>query len=434
MRTPRVTRTAKATHSESVGLDYGGSDSSIAESPTPLRVMLLNYEYPPLGGGAGIASQALAAALDRHGVQVDVVTAGSEGLRTDEPVRRAAGPGRVRVYRVDSSRRGVHQAGTKAAVSFVAKARPVIRDLLGRYHYDVAHFFFSLPTGALLPLARTAGVPTVVSLRGSDVPGYDTTNRGLEVAHAVLRPLTRWIWRRADRVVAVTGSLARLASKTEAEVDFQVIGNGVELDVFRPGSARREPGGVVECLAVSRLIPRKGLDTLLEAFRRLPAGLCRLTVVGLGSDSEESRLRQLCTALGLDGSVRFVGAMQHPQLADAYRAADVFTLVPRSEAFGNVFAEALAAGLPIVGAAVGGVTDLVKHGMNGFLVPPDDPETTAAAIRYLADDSRLRRQMEQRNRKKAEAILSWDSVSGRYLSLYREILAETGRATRKVVA
>jgi glycosyltransferase involved in cell wall biosynthesis len=397
-----------------------------------MRVMLLNYEYPPLGGGAGIATRALAESLTDLGVQVDVVTGGMRdspaagsisAARGGSPAIRRSGrlprdvPG-PNVFRVQTSRRELHSAGMAVAASYVLKAWPVVRRLLRHHRYDVVHCFFSLPTGALLPLARRAGVGTVLSLRGSDVPGYDMMQPRLQAVHRILRPLTRSIWSRADRVVALSTSLGNMVRQTQPDLQFEVIGNGVDLEHFRPRPGPRRAMGPLRCLAVSRLVQRKALDTLLYAFKRLPAEGFRLTIAGSGP--EEAALRHLARSLDLDGTVRFAGPVPHDELANAYHEADVFVLLPKAESFGNVFAEAISSGLPVVGSAVGGVTDLVEPGVNGWLVRPDDPEAAAAAITRLTD-IQLREEMGRQSRAKAEEFLSWEVVARSYLSVYRQI-------------
>ena len=218
-----------------------------------MRVMLLNYEYPPLGGGAGIATQSLAESLTERGVKVDVVTAGPD----DSPDLPNSLSGDVRgphVFRVRTSRRELHSAGMMVGASFVLRARPLVRRLLRDAGYDVAHFLFSLPTGALLPLAQEAGLGTVLSLRGSDVPGYDLTKPGLRSAHRILRPLTRSIWGRADRVVAVCTSLGELARETKPDLEFEVIGNGVDWSASTRPAGGRPCGEVLTsaCVDVDR--------------------------------------------------------------------------------------------------------------------------------------------------------------------------------------
>jgi glycosyltransferase involved in cell wall biosynthesis len=303
------------------------------------------------------------------------------------------------------------------AASYLVGALPVVRRLLRIYRYDAVHVFFSLPTGALLPFLRLRGTPVVVSLRGSDVPGYDPCNSSLQCAHRLLAPLTRWIWRRADRVVAVCESLGQLALRTWPDLRYAVVPNGVDLTLFHPAApATRRPSKKIRCLAVARLIERKGLGDLLRALELLERGRFELEIVGGGAD--EQVLRDLATRLGVAQDVRFLGPLSRAGVAERYREADLFTLPSSAEAFGNVFAEALASGLPIIGSATGGIPNLVEHGSNGLLVPPADVHALAGAIRYLADDPELRAEMTIRNRAKAEATLEWAQVTRRYLSIY----------------
>jgi glycosyltransferase involved in cell wall biosynthesis len=383
-----------------------------------MRILVLNYEYPPLGGGAAVATAALAQGLVARGLKVDVVTAGAAAAGTPDS---APGPFEhpgLTLYRVRSRRTGVHEAGMADAASYLVAALPLIRQLMRTHTYQAVHVFFSLPTGALLPFLDLRGTPVVVSLRGSDVPGYDPHNRSLQFAHRVLAPLTRWIWRRADRVVAVCESLGQLALHTCPDLRYSVVPNGVDLELFYP---RREdrPAGPIRCLAVARLIERKGLGELIRAIAQLERGRFRLEVVGGGAD--ESALRSLAARHGLADEVHFLGPLTRAEVARRYRAADMFTLPSSAEAFGNVFAEALASGLPIVGSSTGGIPELVEHGRNGLLVQPGKIDALAGAIRYLADDWELRKEMAQRNRAKAEANLEWSQVTARYLATYEAI-------------
>jgi glycosyltransferase involved in cell wall biosynthesis len=386
-----------------------------------MRILVLNYEYPPLGGGAGVATAALAQGLVERGVAVDVVTAaadlGERRARTRVPAASEL-PG-LQLHRVPSRRVGVHEAGMVGAASYLLSALPVVRRLLRTHHYDVVHVFFSLPTGALLPLLNLRNTAVIVSLRGSDVPGYDPYHGGMQRVHSILAPLTRWIWRRADRVVAVCESLGQLTSRTCPGLAYTVIPNGVDLSLFHPAEQRAAGNGRVRCLAVARLVERKGLGDLLRAFALLPRGCFELEIVGDGPD--EKLLRDLARDLGLSDEVRFLGSLSRTAVAQRYREADLFTLPSSAEAFGNVFAEALASGLPIVGSAVGGIPELVEHGSNGLLVPPATPAAVAQAILYLADDPELCRAMAARNRRRAEATLEWGQVVSRYLSVYHAV-------------
>ena len=307
------------------------------------------------------------------------------------------------------------------ALSYLRHALPLVRARIRDEQYDVVHVFFSLPTGGMLPLLSLGDTPVIVSLRGSDVPGYDRHQKSLEWAHRVLLPLTRWIWRRATRVVVVCQSLGRLASRTEPGLRYSVIPNGVDLGRFRPSSrGRSRQGGKIRCIAVARLVERKGLSDLIEAFACLERGRFELEILGSGPD--ERKLKGLAARLGVSHDLVFAGSVSRSELPSRYRDADIFTLASREEAFGNVFAEAMASGLPIVGSTVGGIPELIEHGRNGYLVPPGEPRALAAAIRLLADNPDLRAEIGRRNRAQAEANLSWARVTTRYLSTYNGVL------------
>src|SRR5688572_20305894 len=377
----------------------------------PMRVLLLNYEFPPLGGCAGVATQALARGLAARGVTVDVVTAGERDECRSEVLWDGHGEeGLLTVYRVKCTRTGVHEAGMRGALSYLRRALPLVRARMRDERYDIVHVFFSLPTGALLPLLSLGDTPVIVSLRGSDVPGYDRHQRDVQRIHKVLRPLTRWIWRRAARVVAVCESLGRLAVRTDPGLRYSVIPNGVDMSRFRPSSrGRSRHGGKGRCSAVDRLVERKGLSDLIEALAILERGRFELEILGSGPD--ERRLKDLAARLGVSRKVIFAGSVCRSEIPGRYRDADIFTLASREEAFGNVFAEAMASGLPIVGSTVGGIPELVEHGKNGYLVPPREPAAIAAAIRLLADSPDLRSEIGRRNRARAEANLSWARVT-----------------------
>ena len=382
-----------------------------------LRVLLLNYEFPPMGGGAGHASFEIARRLAARGHQVDVVTSGIVGQPRCEWLEG------VQVFRVRSYRRSIQDCGLLGAYSYLLGAAPLARQLSRRHRYDVVHYFFGLPTAALsLVVPALQRLPSVVSLRGSDVPGYDATNRSLQLLHGLLKPVSRRIWRRADAVVALSDSLQALALRTLPDKPIAVIPNGIGVERFYP-SANGHPhstGAPLRVLTVARLIRRKGLDELLRAVARLRDVPLQLTIQGSGR--HEAELQRLTVSLGISDQVIFSGFRPRELLPPIYQAADVFVMPSRSESFGLAVLEAMACGLPVVISRVGGMVDLVEDGVNGFVVPPDDAEGLAAAIRRLASQPALRREMGRRNARQAKSRYTWDRVVDAYLAVYGGIL------------
>jgi len=383
-----------------------------------MRVLLLNPEYPPLGGGTALAAESLARGLARCGAMVDFVAVGEGEARVSEIHwdGTASAEGSLTLHRVGRNRTGCPQ-GIGGMLRYGRSALPLCRSLARAARYDVVQVFSPLSTGAILPFLDRRHTPVVVSLLAADVPGYDSSQRAAERLH---RPLSRWIWRRADRVVVASDSLGRLARRTAPGLRYSVIYHGVDLARFRPRAAHHlRKDEKIRCLAGSRLIRGKGLADLIRAISCLESGRFELEI--LGSGPVEDSLKALVSSLGLGDRVTFSGALDRGQIARRYRSADLFAVASWDEAFDSGLAEALASGLPIVGPKPGSMPGLVQQGRNGLLVPPRDPAALAGAIVRLADDSALRGKLGQRNRAEAEATLSWEQVTARYLSIYQGI-------------
>jgi glycosyltransferase involved in cell wall biosynthesis len=183
---------------------------------------------------------------------------------------------------------------------------------------------------------------------------------------------------------------------------------GVERAELAPGS---ETGGAL--LSVAAVIPGKGHDVLLEALGPLAGLRWKCSCVGsLERDPAfVQRLRRRVLEGGLDGRVRFPGPQAEADLARSYAAADLLVLPSRAETYGMVVAEALARGLPVVAAEVGGVPEALGRGADGtrpgLLVPPDDPASLRDALRAWLEDAGLRRRLRLAARERRTSLASW---------------------------
>lgn len=159
----------------------------------------------------------------------------------------------------------------------------------------------------------------------------------------------------------------------------------VTLDRIRE---RAHDDGPLRVLFVGNVVPRKGLDTLIEGVRNLDDVPWTLTVVGDTTIDPEytARLRASISATGLSDSVTFVGRLQDDALGDAYASAHVLAVPSRYEGFGIVYMEGMAFGLPVVASTAGGASEVVGHGETGFLVPPDSPSHVTRSLGILARD------------------------------------------------
>ena len=384
--------------------------SSAADKP--LRILCLNYEYPPMGGGAGNATRHTALELNRRDHHVDVLTSRLP-QQSDVEIH-----GRLTVYRVYSRRRSIHQAGLLGAVTYLISAMPKLRRLARANDYDIYHFYFGLPTGLLaLYVHWVLRKPYVIALRGSDVPGYDNTQSFLRPLHFLLRPLSHFIWSRAAAVTALSDHLRALARSTISDVDIAVIRNAVDTEMF-PRRPNRSNDGTLRLICVCRLIRRKGLHHLIHAVHDLRDQNVHLEIVGSGEQSRQ--LRALVESLGLEKHVNLTGYVPRERLADHYNSADIFVLPSISESFGQVLLEAMSSGLPVIASRVGGIPEVVEHGAGGLLIEPGSREAIVGAIRQLAAQPELRRRMGNWNYRQAHDKHHWSAIAREYEQLYFE--------------
>lgn len=239
---------------------------------------------------------------------------------------------------------------------------------------------------------------------------------------AVLRRGDRTFLRRAQQVLVLSRfSLEQVRElEPEAVPRTTVAPAGVDLQRFAPAddaaaraAIRRRLGlpddGRPLLLSVRRLVPRMGLEDLLEAAARLVAAGQDPLVALAGAGESRQDLEQLAGRLGLAERVHFLGRVPDDVLPDLYRAADVFVLPTRSlEGFGMVTAEALASGLPVVGTRAGATAELLAEVPGAALVEPADPAGLAAALTPLVDDPATRDDARDSARRHAETRLSWD--------------------------
>lgn len=362
-------------------------------------MLIINYEFPPLGGGAGNATACLAREWALRGHSVEVLTGGFRGLPSREEI-----DGFV-VRRLPTPRKLQGQGSITEMCAFMAASCAAVL-CVAKPDFVIA--FFSIPGGPaawLLNLLR--GVPYIVSLRGGDVPGFDSRN--LSCFHEMTNSLTALIWRNANAVVGNSAGLCDLARRFMPGLDVPEIANGVDTNRFTPVSDTDRAR--FELLFVGRLAPQKGVDVLLRALADID-GEWRLRIAGDGP--ERSRLCDLAMELGVSARVEFLGWTQRSDLPALYQSADVFVFPSYDEGMPNVVLEALASGLPIVATRIAGNEQLVLDRENGLLVPPGDSAAFAAALRLVMSDRALRRSMALRSRARAVEEFSWARAAVAY--------------------
>jgi glycosyltransferase involved in cell wall biosynthesis len=379
-----------------------------------MKILMLNYEFPPIGGGGGQAHQALLAQYaGREGLAVDVLTSAPKPGLVVEQVSD-----NITIRKVGIHKKELHLWRRSEVLEWLVKAKPQYRRMLGERDYDLVHAFFGFPTGWLC--YRTARrLPYIISLRGSDVPG---ANARLKFEYKLLGPLAfKPIWQKAAALIACSEGLKRRALEFLPSAQIEVIPNGVDLTRFRPASASprdRRPGEVLRLLTVGRLSATKRVPMLLDTLSLLCKSGCnaRLTIVGGGA--LESELHEAVHAKGLADVVTLAGRCEADQVPAIYQEHDVLVTASMQEGMSNAMLEAMASALPIVTTPCEGVEELI--GDNGVVVKAATPDALAQALRTLADDAQVWASMSIAARRQAERF-AWSRTAQQYLDLYARV-------------
>jgi glycosyltransferase involved in cell wall biosynthesis len=386
------------------------------------RVALVTAYYQPVLGGAEAAARRIASFLVRRGHDVTVIT-----TLTDPALPRQATLDGVRIDRIGPP------APRASARKWTIIPRLAAELWRRRAGYDVLCVIDYRGVGlpAIL-VGRTSHRPVVIQ---AQTEGVLSGNHLTALQRVVSWPVRR-AYTFADAVACISkGIRAEAIAAGVPPGRVHDVPNTVDTERFRPaqpGEAARlrgelrwpadQPLGIF----VGRLSREKGIIDLLRAWERVPPP-ATLAVVGPDMPghpwNESANAHELAASPALAGRVIFTGAAADP--SPMYRAAD-FAIVPSHwESFGLSAAEAMASGLPVAASAVGGLTDYIVDGANGLLVPAQDPEGLAAAIRRLIADDGLRARLGTAAR---EAVAPFDErlVLDRFGALL-DCLAETGR-------
>jgi glycosyltransferase involved in cell wall biosynthesis len=375
-----------------------------------MRVLILNYEFPPLGGGAGNATAELVRALeDEPELEIAVVTSSTRRMRVDQGgfTRNSA----IHYLPIGKRRSQIHYQTNRELLTYTVVCHRYLRRLLRRERFDWCLAVMTVPAGVNAWLLRRQ-MPYLVSLQGSDVPGYTERFR---LFYRVLTPMIHRIWRDASSVVANSEGLRTLALRSAPGQPIGVIPNGIDAALFSPAAtdmAGRDHGKRIVC--VGRLIERKGVRELLEAFSLVTDEMPDAHLDLIGSGKLERFLERKIHARGLAQRVTLHGSVPHDELPHHLQRGSVFVLPSHAEGMSNALLEAMGCGLPVVVTETGGTWELVRG--NGIVVPKHEPKALAAALLDLLGDEPRRAEWGRISRQIA-LTCSWRTMARRYLEL-----------------
>jgi glycosyltransferase involved in cell wall biosynthesis len=299
----------------------------------------------------------------------------------------------------------------RVSAAYARGLRRLVKE--GRFDLVHAHIYASAAAAAIATVGT--GVPLVVTEH------TEAAWRGRRA-----RLVSRWFCRRASRVIAVSGAVRRrLVEQDDVHPEkTALIPNAVPANPERGSGAPPLPDELQDgplVGVVARLQPEKGVATFLKAGARVAKVVPRARFIVAGDGPLRAELEALVGRLGLERNVRFLGFRSAPRAVIGL--LDVLVVPSHTEGAPLVVLEAMAAGVPVVASAVGGIPDQVRHGEDGLLVPPGDPAALGKAILELLEDPGLARRMGTAGFRKAATEFNHETMVERAMKVYRTALA-----------
>jgi glycosyltransferase involved in cell wall biosynthesis len=368
-----------------------------------MRVLLLNYEFPPLGGGAAPVTEHLSKALGKSGHSFDLVTMGFRGLPAEEKV------GPIHVYRVPCRRKKKELSTTLEMFSFLRPAWKKANALIAKNKYDLIHCHFIIPTGVIAwRLSKKHGIPYIISTHGSDIPCYNPDR--FQLMHKLLLPFWRTIVRNAKRVLTPSESLRQLVLKSwnGSQDKIKAIHWGIDIS---PAPKGKKENRIV---FAGRLFDRKGAGTLVDAALKMNLNGWEVAIVGDGPQRAELEAKSKGNA-----HIKFYGWMPREKLQKLYEQSRIFAFVSTAESFGLVLAEAMAAEMAVITSNETACPEVV--GDAGIIIPAKDPEALRETLESLMSDAKKIAALGKLGRKRVLETFTWEKCAKEYDLIYRQV-------------
>ncbi len=349
-----------------------------------MKILILNYEYPPLGGGAGVCTRFEAEGLAFLGNEVTVLTTWFEGEK------EISQEGNLKIIRLKSKRKFVYKSNPIEFLSWILFAKKYLRTYCKSSDYDICIANFALPGGEVaMSLKKNTGIPYIVVSHGQDIP-WSYPKLMLKY-HLLTYFRIKKIVNHSEKLVLLSQDKKRIADNfTGKKLSHKnvVIPNGCDMSLFKPDFSRKNKNFVI--LFVGRLVDIKDPFTFLNALKILKnSGFSSFSARILGDGDLRGKMEHFVQKNGLSENVVFRGWVSKGEMILEYQAASLQVMSSVEEAMSVAILESLACGQYVLSTPVSGNTDCIIEGENGEFFPFKKAEVLAQKIQQFYEQKFL---------------------------------------------
>ena len=377
-----------------------------------MRILLVNYEYKPQCGGAGLATYNLAKELNAMGHKVSLLIGWDKRFGKPELIQG------IDTRIVYIQKKGMLESSPKGILQFLVKGYFKLFVFSRKENYDIIQFFFSVPTG-LLKFSLKKNIPYICSLRGMDVPSDERNNKFSKMIRKI-EFLNKKVVSGAAAITVLSKQQKICFERAYPQLRAKIIPNGVSFHGIKVKQKYAENVRLF-CLT-GRFIEFKNIELTMYAFQKVHEKYpdVRLDIYGDGYLREH--FEQVILEHNMSDYIHLKGYMEQKKLFQLMPEYDVFILLSIGDSFGQVFTEAMACGLPVICADIGGPADIVLDKETGLKIKPNDLEASVEAVFYMIEHPQQAELFGRNGRARAEKEYSMRGIANRHLDLYEKCI------------